>query len=496
MPWVVAKRGDCPKDKPWGVYNAITGRKVACHSDEKSANDQRKALYANNAMSEGGVTTNSYYAFAEEAIIGDDGLIWIEALPAKVWHTPNFGEVPVDESKLQNFVKNFSDNIRGQEITTDYEHGADPAKGRKASGTFRKLEIRPRDDGVVSLWAAVEPTPTALNEIKNKEWRYFSLEWEDEWTHPETNQVHKDVIVGGALTNRPVAKGMAPINFSEVAADFLDVNPEQFDEPGQVNPGVDDDHMVDDSGKEGWRVDDAPDDPRRETVSDPNEGSPNLNEGGESVLTEEQLKELFASLGLGDDAKPEEALVAAKAMSEELEPLRKLREETNAQKKFAEEYPEEAKRLAELESNSQATFAKQFAESFETKRVVEKSGEGDQVVEKPTTLGLSARVLDEIGTLTKEFSEGSPKFDTFKNVLDALFDNGIVDYGTHGSTRENNDDEPVVTPGTKSGRVAFSEKIKEIQAKDELSFDDALVEAAKRHPKLAEAWRESNIVSV
>lgn len=215
MPWKVAKSDQCPADKPWGVFNKTTGRKVACHASEAQAKDQVKALYANvpesRKMSEQHIYL-SELLFAEEK----DSLVWIHALPAKVWHTEEFGDVPVTQETLQRMVNNFYGRVRGQEIATDYDHGRDRAKGSKASGWIREAEVR--DD---SLWLAVEPTPTALAELQNQEWKYFSLEWDD-WTSPATGERHEDVIIGGGFTNRPIAKGLVPINFSELLVEDLD----------------------------------------------------------------------------------------------------------------------------------------------------------------------------------------------------------------------------------------------------------------------------------
>ena len=47
MPWIVKQSDQCPADKPWGVFNQATGRKVACHATKISAQQQQKALYAN-----------------------------------------------------------------------------------------------------------------------------------------------------------------------------------------------------------------------------------------------------------------------------------------------------------------------------------------------------------------------------------------------------------------------------------------------------------------
>lgn len=492
MPWEVRQNGD-----KWCVYKkgASTPIKGGCHSAIQEARKHQKALYANNAMSEeGGAIVNSFLAFAENAKLdSSDGLVWVEALPAKVWFDPRYGDTPIDDNKLQNFVRNFNENVRGQEISTDFEHGADPSKGRKASGTYRKLEIRPRDDGVNSLWAGVELTPTAFEEVKNKEWKYFSLEWEDEWTHPETKTKHEDVIIGGALTNRPVAKGLAPINFSEVLEVLDESAAEEHQEPG--TGFIDPDINPDDAAETGSRRED---DKESDNVADPNEGSNIQNkggngEGGEIELTPEQIQELREITGIDEHG---DIVATVKAMSEELEPLRELRKQAEAKKKFAEEYPDEAERLALLEKDSQENSAKKFSESFETRRIVNKTGEGDDIKDEPTSLGFSALVLEEIQKCAKQFAEGKPEFDTFKGVLDAIMDNGVVDYGTRGSDKGNDHiEEAVVVAGTTSARKAFAEKVEEIQKKDELSFEDALTEAAKQHPKLAEAWREPNVTS-
>jgi hypothetical protein len=149
--------------------------------------------------------------------------VWLEALPARVYKTPQYGEVPVSDEKLNRMVQNFKAGIRGQEIATDFDHGQDRAKGNKASGWYKDFKVAPSSDdaGSLSLWAQVEFTEEAEKELKDGAWKYFSLEWDDEWTD-NSGAVHSDVIVGGALTNRPIAKRIMPINFSEAMWDDVD----------------------------------------------------------------------------------------------------------------------------------------------------------------------------------------------------------------------------------------------------------------------------------
>jgi hypothetical protein len=63
----------------------------------------------------------------------------------------------------------------------------------------------------------VDWTPGAAEKIKSGEYRYFSSEYDDEWTNPQGTKF-TDVIFGGALTNRPFLKDLLPVNLSEITS--------------------------------------------------------------------------------------------------------------------------------------------------------------------------------------------------------------------------------------------------------------------------------------
>jgi Mu-like prophage I protein len=153
---------------------------------------------------------------AAEEISEDTNEAWIEALPARVYRTPQYGEIPVGVDKLQRFITNFRAGVRGQEIATDYEHGRDTAKGLQASGWYRDFDIRPSsaDPNQFSLYAKVKFTDDAVQDIRSGKYKYWSLEWDDEY-ETDDGAIVPDVVIGGGLTNRPVAKRTMPINFSE-----------------------------------------------------------------------------------------------------------------------------------------------------------------------------------------------------------------------------------------------------------------------------------------
>jgi len=164
-------------------------------------------------------------AISEAPVRGldEEGPIWLEALPARTYKTPVYGEVPITIEKLDRMIRNFNENVRGQEIAIDYEHGFDSAKGKKAAGWYKEFAIRPSSDDpeTPALFTRVEFTEEAKKEVKDKQWKYFSLDWLDEW-EDNNGAKHQDVVVGGGLTNRPIAKKTMPINFSESMWDELD----------------------------------------------------------------------------------------------------------------------------------------------------------------------------------------------------------------------------------------------------------------------------------
>jgi phage I-like protein len=132
---------------------------------------------------------------------------WIQVFPIGHWEHPEYGPIDVDEERAKRFTDNIKNNVRGQQLNVDYDHNTGVAAG------WYTGQAELRADGV---WAEVEWTPKALQHLKEKEYKYFSPDFVDEWVHPSTSTKFQDVLFGGALTNRPHLKGILPINLSEV----------------------------------------------------------------------------------------------------------------------------------------------------------------------------------------------------------------------------------------------------------------------------------------
>lgn len=458
--------------------------------------------------------------------------VWLEAIPARVYHTPMYGEVPVTLDKLQRMVDGFKGNVRGQEIAINYDHGEDKAKGNKAAGWFKDFAIKPSssDPSQMSLYAAVDFTEEARKEIKEGGWKYHSLEWEDLWMD-NSGKVHPDVIVGGAVTNRPIAKNMAtlPVNFSESQWDALpdedkaritkfneevkaatalltangfivkDESKEwEHSEPGtgptpqvgspeQIDPGTGQPvpRIQGDPSKEdpaiggGWRRDPLPLDP-----DDPNAPKSTKRDEGGSELTPEELIELKKALGLKDDAEVTAVIESAKTMFSETATLKAAVGNASKEMQFAEQFPTQFREHQELLASNRESNARAFSESVKTVTRTE----GDQQV--TTGKGLSALALDTVKDVHKKFSEGTATTADFENAVRVIVGGGIVEFGESGSNQ--GVDLIVVdasTPGgVQNARKQFAEKVAEVQREDKIDYRAALAVASQKYPDLAAAY--------
>lgn len=452
------------------------------------------------------------------AVLEGDGPVWVEAMPARTYQTPFYGEVPITVDKLANFVNNFKSNVRGQEIPVDFEHGLDRAKGDKAAGWFKdvKVDVSSDDPKQFSLWALVDFTNEAKDEIKDKQWKYVSLDWEDEWQDNDGKKF-SDVIAALGLTNRPIAKKTLPINFSEkmwkelddedkklfanVVIDRLNESKEwEHSEPGTGNPPApktDEDGSDDPAITGGWRVPTpAPEGTPQGAVArvDGRQIAKAVKEGRkmagtEFVLPETEARDLFHALDLDSDTKPADVVEAIKIKFSEHAALTQKQEATEQEKKFAEQYPQYWAEHNKLMARDRDNAAIKFSEGVKTIRKPEGYGLKD------TKQGLSMEALNSIVAVHKKFSEGTVTVDDFEDVLKKIVNGGIVQFGELGSSGAD-DEVPSVDTTTAEGiagaKKLFSEVLTRIQGENpDKDFRWALTEASKKHPDLAEASKQA-----
>jgi phage I-like protein len=124
---------------------------------------------------------------------------------------PRYKWFDITEKMLSEMILNFNKQIRGIVPALDYAHESEGI----AAGWIKSLEIR-KENGVTELWGNVELTPKAQKTLSDKEFGYISADFDDNYQDNETGQKHGCVLLGAALTNRPVIKGMdAVIQLSE-----------------------------------------------------------------------------------------------------------------------------------------------------------------------------------------------------------------------------------------------------------------------------------------
>jgi len=380
------------------------------------------------------------------------GLSWIQVFPYDEWDHPLYGKTVMTPDKAGKLVRHFYEGARGIEVTTDYEHGEDAAKGGKASGTIRKVEAR--NDG---LWCGVEWTPTARKEIADGEWRYFSGAFFEEYTRQPDGEKFECVLDGGGLTNKPWVKGMMPVNLSELVVEKeatvadepkSEVVEKEHSEPGSGAGGEPQPRETGEHGKgeQGTRGSDP---------SAPDE---------QPSVTEAKIRE---ALGLDDD---DDLATAIDELIAEVAPIREAVKSHSERKTFAEQFPAEAKRLARLEKYERDQQAKAFSERYVDVQVDDKS----------TGKGFSALALQKIEEFYKKFSEQSATLADVQDVLDTIGSTGLVDYADHGSRQFKEG----VTVEDKDAPKLFAEKVAAKMEEDKMDYRTAVETAATENPEL------------
>ena len=400
--------------------------------------------------------------------------VWIHAAPIGEYKHALYGDVTIDEQRIDRFINNFKDNVYGQEIPINYEHfGSDQAKGNKAAGWVADMERR--DDG---MWWNVAFTEEAAKEIKAGEWKYFSAEWYDEWADPEPDKqgnrmIHADVASGGALTNQPFYKNMVPLNFSELAAEVASLP--------ATNEVADWEHSEPATGPEPRRDNDDDSNANGDRGTSPDVTPPDQDDVEDSM--DELLKKLGELLKLEGEPTEEAVLTAFSERIEQTDPLIDALKDANEAQAFSERYPEQAERLQRLEKSDRENAAKVFSEKYATARVIKSTGEGEEANTETTPYGFSALAIEKIKNAHLAFSEGTFTENHFSEVLDAMLNNGMVDYSERGTSRV--DDTPA---DDETAKKAFSEKVKEIAAEDKLDVVAATRVAGEKYPELAQAY--------
>lgn len=130
---------------------------------------------------------------------------------------PYYGELKVTRAMLREMVSNFEAGVYGQEIPINLAH--DDSHG--AAGFIRKVFIKSGN----KLMADIDWEPLGLDAIKNKGFRYFSIEFQENYEDPEKEEKHGSVLMGAALTIRPRVKHLDPVKPENLSLSYSDDEP-------------------------------------------------------------------------------------------------------------------------------------------------------------------------------------------------------------------------------------------------------------------------------
>jgi len=151
-----------------------------------------------------------YYADLRGLAFSEGQKKWIQAMRVGNYAHPTYGQISFTADRLVRFADSVKRKVRGIALDIDYDHKADPARGNEAAGWVEDAKVEGD-----ALYLLVEWTKTAAEKIKEGAYRYFSPEFQDEWTDASGVQ-HRDVLFGGGITNRPFLKDLLPVNLSEL----------------------------------------------------------------------------------------------------------------------------------------------------------------------------------------------------------------------------------------------------------------------------------------
>lgn len=281
----------------------------------------------------------------------------------------------------------------------------------------------------------------------------------------------------------------------------------EHSEPGTGSPPaprLDEDGSDDIAIKEGWRRNPLPLPTGDPHVESPHGGHVNHNanadninnddEGGEKKvdLTQEQFEQLCNALGV----QPSQFFTEAKSAFGEITALRAASAQISEEERLRKEFPDFYKQFVDGQEDTRKANAATFVSGIK----MFKTPQGNDGTMVETGFGLSAHAINTITEVHKKFSAGTADVADFEQAISAVADGGTVDYREQGSSRKpDTDDLPdwnthsVV--GLANARKAFAALIHEVQAeKPELTYQQALIEAGKRQPDLAAAYRTTKPV--
>jgi hypothetical protein len=143
---------------------------------------------------------------------------WVTLTRMGEFSDPRYGKFAITRDMLLAMVRNFEARVYGQDIAIDVAHNPDAG----AAAFIRELRVEGQ-----RLRASVEWTPYGIQSVRERGYRYLSVEYHEDWADNEQGAKHGPTLLGAGLTLRPVIKHLDPVMLAESADDTpLLIHPE------------------------------------------------------------------------------------------------------------------------------------------------------------------------------------------------------------------------------------------------------------------------------
>lgn len=131
----------------------------------------------------------------------------IHLIPIGQWEHDLYGGIIITATDIKEFAQNFNAGVRKGVFITAGHEGFEELP---AVGWITAVEVR--DNG---LWGNVEWNDGGKELLSDKAFKFFSPEFYRDYEDPQTHQLYRNVLTGGALTKSPYFKELEAIVFSE-----------------------------------------------------------------------------------------------------------------------------------------------------------------------------------------------------------------------------------------------------------------------------------------
>lgn len=420
VPYEIRRSGDkhC-------VYKKGTSQKIGCHDTHGEALQQMQALYAREG---GKMGENLSYIVSLSDVKLEGDSTWIHALPFGQYKHPVYGVIDASMKKINGLAESVKKKLRGIDPSINLNHDNESPDG--AAAWVKDAQVR--SDG---LWLFVDFVKDAAQKVREKKFKYFSIEFADEWEDSQGNKF-EDVVVGGALTNRPFMKNLVPINLSESVIENA------FD----LVSGI--------TGKD---------------VNNLKEGA--MDQKDLDAIIEGVTKKLSEQLA----PKKEEPTKTDVAKLAELEEFKKLAEANPVAKSLLAHFEFQAQAIADSNKRMRETMVDSKLSEFDNSKLVLTPAAKE--LAREIMLGLS----DELSGKFYEFMESVRTSSNF-----------MVELGERSGAAVRRG----VSSADKSATQLFSERVNALMLNEKMEFLAAAEKVAQEDPALYEAYRFGDGASV